>query len=154
MVGEVREEELASGAALVLATGGLEGTSFSAVLELTGAPRGSVYHHFPGGKEELVAAALDAANARTMAALDSMVGVPADEVARRFLGLWRMVLERSLLKAGCALLAVTVATDSAEMLDLTGTLFRGWRSHWRSYWRPGGFHPRRQHVSPHCHRGE
>ena len=137
MVGEVRDK-MASGAALLLAKRGLDGTSFSTVLELTGAPRGSVYHHFPGGKDELVGAALGAANARTMAALDSMTGAAADDVAKRFLGLWRMVLDRSLFRAGCALLAVTVATDSADLLELTGKYFRGWRSRLAALFEAGG----------------
>ncbi|HAM27085.1 MAG TPA: TetR/AcrR family transcriptional regulator, partial [Microbacteriaceae bacterium] len=45
---------MAEGAALLLAKHGLQGTSFSEVLELTGAPRGSVYHHFPNGKNQLI----------------------------------------------------------------------------------------------------
>ena len=45
-------------AAILLATRGLEGTSFSDVLERSGAPRGSIYHHFPEGKDELVDAAI------------------------------------------------------------------------------------------------
>ena len=82
MVGQVREK-MASGAALLPAKRGLDGTSFSTVLELTGAPRGPVYHHFPGGKDELVGAALGAANAKSMAALDSMTGAAADDAAER-----------------------------------------------------------------------
>ena len=40
-----------------------EGTSFAEVLERSGAPRGSVYHHFPEGKDQLIGEALDAAGA-------------------------------------------------------------------------------------------
>ena len=126
MSGEVRAR-MAAGAAVLLAKRGLQATSFSGVLELTGTPRGSVYHHFPAGKDELVGAAIDAANTGTLAALDAMAGAPADEIAERFFGLWRMVLERSGFTAGCALLAVTVATDSAQLLDQAGTAFRTWR---------------------------
>ena len=32
---------------------GYHATAFSDVLELSGAPRGSVYFHFPGGKTQL-----------------------------------------------------------------------------------------------------
>ena len=46
-------------AALSLASKGLQRTSFTEVLEASGAPRGSLYHHFPGGKDELILAALD-----------------------------------------------------------------------------------------------
>src|SRR3712207_8589123 len=32
---------------------GVQGTSFADVLEHSGAPRGSIYHHFGGGKTQL-----------------------------------------------------------------------------------------------------
>ena len=47
---------------VLLAQKGVQGTSFMDVLEATGAPRGSLYHHFPGGKDELVLAAMDEAS--------------------------------------------------------------------------------------------
>jgi AcrR family transcriptional regulator len=37
---------------------GYAGTSFGDVLERSGAPRGSIYHHFPGGKQQLVTEAV------------------------------------------------------------------------------------------------
>jgi len=45
--GDVRTK-MVRGAAGLLATKGVEGTSFAEVLAVTGAPRGSIYHHFPG----------------------------------------------------------------------------------------------------------
>ena len=39
---------------------GYHATAFSDVLELSGAPRGSVYFHFPGGKVQLAIAAAEA----------------------------------------------------------------------------------------------
>jgi AcrR family transcriptional regulator len=39
---------------------GYNGTAFSDVLELSGAPRGSVYYHFPGGKTQLAVEAAEA----------------------------------------------------------------------------------------------
>ena len=44
---------MVDGAVILLATQGVEGTSFKEVLAAADAPRGSVYHHFPGGKSEL-----------------------------------------------------------------------------------------------------
>src|SRR3989440_11061505 len=41
-------------AALVMRERGVEATSFSEVLARSGAPRGSIYHHFPGGKAQLI----------------------------------------------------------------------------------------------------
>jgi TetR/AcrR family transcriptional repressor of lmrAB and yxaGH operons len=47
------------------------------VLEHSGAPRGFVYHHFPGGKDQLVVVALDRAGDRAIELLDPKAGEPA-----------------------------------------------------------------------------
>ena len=52
MNGSSRVSMISSAAALIGAHG-LSGTSFSDVLADSGAPRGSIYHHFPGGKRQL-----------------------------------------------------------------------------------------------------
>src|SRR5690242_20447853 len=48
---------------------GYAATSFGDVLARSGAPRGSIYHHFPGGKEELAAEALSRYTAASTRAL-------------------------------------------------------------------------------------
>jgi AcrR family transcriptional regulator len=118
---------MVEGAVQLLAQRGLQATSFSEVLELTGAPRGSVYHHFPDGKDQLVGSAVDLAGARAMGLLDSWVGSSAEVITANFLRVWRGLLERSTFSAGCAVLAVTVATDSAALLEHTAAVFRSWR---------------------------
>jgi len=117
---------MVEGAVRLLATKGVEGTSFADVLEATDSPRGSVYHHFPGGKPELLHAALDLASERGRSAMEATRGQPAAVVIERFLALWRILLERSHLTAGCAVVAVTVAADDDELLDHAGTIFRTW----------------------------
>jgi TetR/AcrR family transcriptional repressor of lmrAB and yxaGH operons len=123
--GPVRDR-MVQGATLLLATKGVEGTSFAKVLGATDSPRGSVYHHFPGGKRELLHAALDLASSRGLAAMEATRGQPAAVVLQRFLALWRTLLDRSQLTAGCAVVAVTVASDDDELLDHAGTIFRSW----------------------------
>ena len=54
-----RDRMVASAAAL-LRRHGVRGTSFGRVLEHSGAPRGSISHHFPGGKREMIGAAVTA----------------------------------------------------------------------------------------------
>ena len=115
-------------AVVLLATKGLQGTSFSEVLEASGAPRGSLYHHFPGGKDELILAAITLAGERAITVLDAMQGRPADKVAQQFLTLWRTVLERSNFGAGCAVAAVTVATESNKLIGQAAGVFRNWRT--------------------------
>ncbi|MCW2759439.1 MAG: hypothetical protein JWO46_3185 [Nocardioidaceae bacterium] len=127
MAGDARDRMIA-GAVRLLAARGLQATSFSEVVAATGAPRGSIYHHFPDGKDQLVAEAVDLAGAHAIGLLDTVAGKPADEVAAFFLGMWRELLVRSQLGAGCAVLAVTVATDSPDLLAHTASVFRAWRS--------------------------
>lgn len=123
--GAVRSR-MVEGALRLLATKGVEGTSFAEVLEATGSPRGSVYHHFPGGKPELLHAALDLASERGLAAMEATRGQPAEVVIERFLALWRGLLDYSRLTAGCAVVAVTVAANDDALLDHAGTIFRTW----------------------------
>ena len=123
--GSVRSNMVA-GAVRLLAKGGVEGTSFRDVLALSEAPRGSVYHHFPGGKSELVHAALDAVSARGLAAMERTRGQPAARVLETFLDLWRQLLDRSHLESGCAVVAVTVAAPDRELLEHAGEIFRVW----------------------------
>jgi AcrR family transcriptional regulator len=138
---DVRARMVASAAEL-LARQGLQATSFSEVLERSGAPRGSVYHHFPGGKDQLVGSALDLAGDRAIELLDRKAGVPAEEMAAWFLHIWREVLVRSNYDAGCAVLAVTVATDSPELRDHAATVFRSWRRRLAELLQQGGLETR------------
>jgi AcrR family transcriptional regulator len=126
MVGEVRKR-MVQGAIQSLARQGLQGTSLSEVLELSGAPRGSIYHHFPGGKEELAAAAVDLSAAQAVELLNRKAGASAVEVVEFFLDLWRTLLTRSGFGVGCALAGVTVTAGSAELLDRAAAAFRAWR---------------------------
>jgi AcrR family transcriptional regulator len=122
----VREQMVASAVSL-LARRGLQSTSFSGVLEDSGAPRGSVYHHFPRGKDQMIGSALEAAGDRAIELLDRKAGASAEEIAAWFLHIWREVLICGKFEAGCAVLAVAVAADSPALLDQTARVFRTWR---------------------------
>jgi AcrR family transcriptional regulator len=125
----------------LLARKGLQATSFSEVIELSGAPRGSIYHHFPEGKTQLIGAALDTASAVAIDLLERKAGAPASDVAAWFLHIWREVLVRSNFEAGCAVLAVTVATDSPELRDHAAAVFRSWRARLAELLEQGGLAP-------------
>jgi AcrR family transcriptional regulator len=130
------------GAVRLLAVNGVEGTSFAEVLAATDAPRGSVYHHFPGGKVELLHAALDLASERGLTALEAARGQPAGAVLERFLDIWSGLLDRSKLSAGCAVLAVTVAAEDAQLLDHAGAVFRTWTERMTELFVAGGMRKR------------
>jgi len=125
-------------AVTLLALRGLQGTAFSDVLARSGAPRGSVYHHFPAGKDQLVDAAVALAGERALRVLDAVEGQPPKAITAYFLDIWREVLVRSGLRAGCAVLAVTVATESPDLLEHAGSVFRAWRSRLAALYVAGG----------------
>jgi AcrR family transcriptional regulator len=118
---------MVAGAVKLLAQRGLQATSFSSVLAETSTPRGSIYHHFPGGKEELVAAAIDATQAHALHLIDKDLGAPAVEVAKSFLAAWRALLTYTDFAAGCALVAVTVAAETEGLRLRAAEAFRAWQ---------------------------
>ncbi len=140
--GEVRERMI-SGAVRLLAEHGPAGASFGDVLEATGAPRGSTYHHFPGGKRELYVAALDLASDRARDALEEVRGQPAVAVVSRFFAMWRTLLTATDLRAGCAVLAVAVGGDDDAAVEHAGAVFTAWRQHLESLLRDGGLTAKR-----------
>ena len=100
-------------AALLISERGVDATSFSDVVAHSGAPRGSIYHHFPGGKVQLVEEAtrfagdLMAAWQRTaLEGDDPLRGVDA------VFEFWRSILTRTDFSAGCPVVAATVAADT------------------------------------------
>jgi TetR/AcrR family transcriptional regulator, lmrAB and yxaGH operons repressor len=137
MASETRHR-MVVGAARLLAERGLQETSFSEVIELTGAPRGSIYHHFPDGKDQLIASAVDLAGAHAIALMDRFAGKPPLEITTGFIAMWREVLLRSEFRAGCSVLAVTIATDSPDLLDHAASVFRNWRTRLADLLRSGG----------------
>jgi AcrR family transcriptional regulator len=126
MAGGVRER-MVVGAVRLLARRGLHATSFSTVLAETDAPRGSIYHHFPGGKDEMVVAAIAATQRHALDLIDRQSGASALEVTESFLNAWRTLLTASRFEAGCALVAVTVAAESTPLRQRTAEAFQAWQ---------------------------
>ena len=128
-MGNETRATMIEGAIQLLATRGVHGASLLKVLEHTGAPRGSVYHHFPGGKEELILAALDLTGQRHDRFVDRFRGTSAEEITAGYLELWRRILIRSRLESGCPILAVTVSASAGPLLDRAGEIFRTSQRH-------------------------
>src|SRR4051812_32298873 len=103
---------------------GVAGMSFTDVLAASGAARGAIYHHFPGGKAQLVAeaAARNAQDAR--AAFAQVAEATPREVVEAFLATVRPVVGASAEGGGCAVAAVTVGGD--ELRDAAATAFASW----------------------------
>ncbi len=92
---------------------GVGDTSIGDVLEASGAPRGSVYHHFPGGKKQLVSEAIESAGDFVSANFDRSEDSPA-EMIDRFARCYMRELERTEFREGCPLMAAAVAGAKEE----------------------------------------
>ena len=116
------------GAVSLIRTRGVNATSFSDVLAESGAPRGSIYHHFPNGKEQLAEDAIRWTSERLIAKQRACRAMTPAGVLECFVDMWRQVVVASGGAAGCVVAGVavdTVVTDRPVM-DLVRATFRSW----------------------------
>jgi AcrR family transcriptional regulator len=126
MVSDSRADMVASAAALI-GSRGLNATSFAEVLAESGAPRGSIYHHFPKGKEQLTNEAIELVSERLLAYLRAGPSDTPEHVLAYFIDLWRRVVVASNGTAGCAVAGVAVDTnDEPIVMDHVRDIFRSW----------------------------
>lgn len=95
---------------------GLHGVSLSDILTASGAPRGSLYFHFPGGKNELV---LEALRAGIEEATDALRGCLADasspaEGIHQFFLVTARELSESDYTFGCPVAAIVLDRPDVE----------------------------------------
>ncbi|WP_433602301.1 TetR/AcrR family transcriptional regulator [Nocardia sp. CA-135953] len=107
---------------------GLAGMSFTEVLADSGAARGAIYHHFPGGKAQLVTEAAQLHGQQVADRLTDISGASPRAVVEAFLDLVRPVVEDSTRGCGCAIAAVTVSVDDdhSELLRTAAAAFASW----------------------------
>jgi len=106
-------ERMIQSALILMGERGIEATSFSQVIEHSGAPRGSIYHHFPGGKSQLVEEATRYAGDTVAKLLGQAVEETEDPVAAidTIVNFWRTVMYNSDFAAGCPVIAATLEGD-------------------------------------------
>lgn len=83
-----------------LRTRGLHGVGLNELLAAAQAPKGVLYHHFPGGKTELAVAAIDTVADQLAADLDRLAASGADPLAA--LSSWMAGAGRALVRSGFA----------------------------------------------------
>lgn len=95
---------------------GLHGIGLNEILQSAQAPKGVLYHHFPGGKTELAVAAIDATVAQIDGSLQRLLQRQADPVAalRQWLDAAGLQLQRSGFQSGCPLATVALETTPAD----------------------------------------
>jgi AcrR family transcriptional regulator len=115
-------------AASLIRTRGVSATSFSDVVADSGAPRGSIYYHFPNGKDELAEDAIRWTSERVLAHQRTCRATTPAGVLDCFIDMWRQVVVASGGAAGCVVAGVTIDTVAADkaMIEVVRATFRSW----------------------------
>ncbi|HLN44015.1 MAG TPA: TetR/AcrR family transcriptional regulator [Acidimicrobiales bacterium] len=116
--------------AALLQRQGLTGTGIKQILSEAHAPFSSLYHHFPGGKDELARAAIGDAGARYQGIVEAVWDEAPDvisSVAAVFDGAAR-TLEETDFALGCpiATIALEVASTNEQLRLATAEVFDAW----------------------------
>lgn len=122
-------QRMLDSALLILRERGAAGVTIDAVLAHSGAPRGSVYHHFPGGRSELILGAVRQAGGYISAMIDGTADGGGPQVLERLAEFWRRALIGSDFRAGCPAVAMTVDSRHSlpEAAVLVDEIFARWR---------------------------
>jgi AcrR family transcriptional regulator len=114
-------------AAALLGERGLVGTSFSEVLVRSGAPRGSIYHHFPAGKDALTAEAITLVGGQVLALFGHVDGEKPKQVVRRIVAAWRHTMVESGCTVGCPIAAVSnERVEHPQLGEQAAKVFAAW----------------------------
>jgi TetR/AcrR family transcriptional repressor of lmrAB and yxaGH operons len=108
---------------------GVAGMSFTEVLAASGAARGAIYHHFPGGKTQLVAEAAALNGREVRARLANLPATDPYQVVEDFFALVRPVVVESSTGSSCAVAAVAVGYDAATdqlLHEASASALRSW----------------------------
>jgi TetR/AcrR family transcriptional repressor of lmrAB and yxaGH operons len=109
---------------------GYNATGINQIVARSGAPKGSLYFHFPGGKEELAVVAMKRAGGQLRRAIEAIVS-SSDDVDESLGGLVDALavgLQRSGYREGCPIATVTLeaAAESDAVRATAAAVFASW----------------------------
>jgi AcrR family transcriptional regulator len=121
-------EQMTRSAALLFGERGFSGTGLRDVIAHSSTPRGSIYHHFAGGKAELAREAVrHAADAVAASVADAARGGDPIATLHAWVDYWRDALRESGFRAGSAVLAVAAEPDEQTgARAAAAAAFDGW----------------------------
>jgi AcrR family transcriptional regulator len=109
---------------------GYAGSGLNEIVARSGAPKGSLYFHFPGGKEQLALAAMQRTGEQLREAVAGILASSEDpaEAIARLIGVLGEGLERSGYSDGCPIATVTLeaAAGSESIRTVAAATFDSW----------------------------
>lgn len=112
--GGTRDKMLVS-AAQVMRECGAAGVTIDSVLARSGTPRGSVYYHFPDGRNQILTEALRYAGDSITGVIDEAAERGARALLREFVDLWERLLTEGGFTAGCPVAAAALGSADDEL---------------------------------------
>jgi TetR/AcrR family transcriptional repressor of lmrAB and yxaGH operons len=122
------KQRMIEAAASSLRTRGLAATSFTEVLAASGAARGAIYHHFPGGKDDLAEQAVTWSGRRVRTEIENIDAISPDAVIDEFLRRIRPVVAEASSGIGCAaaIVAAEASLGQAALAAAARTAIGSW----------------------------
>jgi AcrR family transcriptional regulator len=119
-------------AAQLIRRKGVSGTGMREIVTEADAPRGSLQHYFPGGKDQLVSDALlwmgDVSARRIRRCLNELQSRVPSAMLASIVDTWQRDLTNEQFSAGCPLVAAAAdnATTSTQLRQVLRRAFDGW----------------------------
>ena len=129
-MGSAVREKLVVAAADLLWRGGVRALSVRSLAKHAGAPLGSTYHYFPGGRQQLLAEAIAFSDRHVRGQLHAAL---ADGVAgswERMVETWRRLMQAEKFSVGCPVIAVIAGNEGEEHVVAAGRIIEGWVGIW------------------------
>lgn len=121
---------MVAAAAQLIRERGAQPTAIADVLKASGAPRGSAYHYFPGGRAQLLCEAIDYAADYVSAKMAAASSGP--DMLDKMVAFYRKQLLATAYRAGCPVLAVAVEAgdpdNTAPVIDRADAAFSKWNA--------------------------
>ena len=125
-------ERMVRSAAQLIRRQGVSGTGMREIVTEADAPRGSLQHYFPGGKEEIVSDALlwagDVMARQVRRGLSELKSRTPSALLASIVDSWRRELTEAQFSAGCPLVAAAAdtAATSKQLRQVLRRAFDGW----------------------------
>jgi AcrR family transcriptional regulator len=102
---------------------GVAAVSFADVLDASGAPRGSVYHHFPRGRAQLITEATEVAGGRVAAGVTRALATPdISDALRALADTLARGLDKDDYAVGCPIAAAALGNEP-DAVGAAGSIF-------------------------------
>lgn len=125
-------DKILESAIVLMKQSGLSGAGINQILAHSGAPKGSMYYHFPGGKLQIAAEALVLYGQRVAAAFETALSSKkkSGDKIRALFSLAAGQLEKGNFEQSCAAgaVALDLRTDVADLQPVVAGVMNSWRT--------------------------